>query len=185
MKFQAILYPHTGQWVFQYATDGSNNASVALMSPTANDAISWACNDTSAISAGMAVCAFQKDNKPPELLKDKLYLETTALALGDLAAGAQISGDVVFSIDSDPPRWATTAFVRPSPPAAPRKARLSSCRFSFMACGGTPIAVAMEMSCTELMASWCMCNTPPHRPMYRCGISPIWMNSITARLATC
>jgi len=101
MKFQAILYPHTGQWVFQYATDGSNNASVALMSPTANDAISWACNDTSAISAGMAVCAFQKDNKPPELLKDKLYLETTALALGDLAAGAQISGDVVFSIDSD------------------------------------------------------------------------------------
>ncbi len=101
MKFEAILYPQTGQWVFQYATDGTDNASVALMNPGATDALNWSCNGVGSITAGQAVCAYHKDNKPGALLTDKLYLETPALALGTLPAGAQSNGDVVFSVASD------------------------------------------------------------------------------------
>jgi hypothetical protein len=101
MKFQAILYPATGQWVFQYATDGSTTATVGLLNRRATEALAWSCNEGSRITAESAVCAYPKDHKPGALLSDKLYLETPALALGDLAADDQIAEDLVFSIDKN------------------------------------------------------------------------------------
>ncbi len=101
MQFQAILYPSTGQWVFQYATNGTDNASVGLLNPGATDALTWSCNDAGSIQANTAVCAYHKNNKPGALLTDTLYLETPALALGDLPSGAQSSGEMVFSIDEN------------------------------------------------------------------------------------
>ncbi len=101
MKFQAVLYPATGQWVFQYVTDGTDSASVALLNPGATDALNWSCNAVDRINAQTAVCAYHKDHKPGALLTDKVFLETPALALGNLPAGAQSSGEVTFSIASD------------------------------------------------------------------------------------
>ncbi len=101
MKFQAILYPATGQWVFQYATNGTDNASVGLLNPGATDALNWSCNGVGSITAGQAVCAYYKDNKPGALLTDKLFLETPAVALGNMPAGAQNSTELIFSTAYD------------------------------------------------------------------------------------
>jgi len=101
MKFQVILYPATGQWTFQYASDGTDSATVGLLNPGATDALNWSCNGIGSITAGLAVCAYHKDNKPGALLTDKLFLETPAVALGNLPAGAQSSGDLVFSVAPD------------------------------------------------------------------------------------
>ncbi|WP_154224020.1 trypsin-like serine peptidase [Marinicella rhabdoformis] len=103
VDFQAILYPATGQWTYQYQgqdIDGSNSTT-GIQNAEGNDGISFACNQTGSISQNQAVCIFDKNH--PNLSQDpqSIFIETPALALGKLAANATTSEDLVFSVRPD------------------------------------------------------------------------------------
>ena len=103
VDFQAILYPSTGQWAYQYRgqdIDGSISTT-GIQNAAANDGISFACNQAGSISQNQAVCIFDKDH--PNLSQDPnaIFLETPALALGKLEPNATTNEDIVFSIRPD------------------------------------------------------------------------------------
>ena len=99
-NFEAILYPQTSQWVFQY--DGNDlsavSASVGIQNNNATDGIGFSCNNASKINTQNAVCVIHRDNQVlVNTVPDYVNLETPALALGDMQTGQEKTGFVEFS----------------------------------------------------------------------------------------
>lgn len=102
VNFQAILYPATGQWVYQYQGDiNGGSSSTGLQNADASDGLSFACDQGGSISPSQAVCVFHKDHLNQATQPDAVFLETPALSLGNLSVGQPTSQEVVFSLRSD------------------------------------------------------------------------------------
>lgn len=102
MDIQAILYPATSQWVFQYQGPGINgsSATVGIQNNDADDALTYACNTADSISTEQAVCVFNK-NHPNLSSGSKLDLETPAVHVNNMAVNANKTVQVDFSVNSD------------------------------------------------------------------------------------
>ena len=102
-EFQAILYPATGQMVYQYRTADANNAASALVgigNADFSDALTVGCGDPGAVTAGSSVCLYSPANQPvPDTLARRL--ETPTVALPTLAAGAQTTVNVDVAVPTD------------------------------------------------------------------------------------
>ncbi len=99
--FEAILYPQTSQWVFQYDGYDLNavSASVGIQNNDATDGLGYSCNNASRINTQNAVCVIHRDHQ--ELINtvsDYVNLETPALALGTMQVGQEKTGFVEYSI---------------------------------------------------------------------------------------
>ena len=101
-NFEAILYPSINLWVYQYDGIGINSASssVGLQNDNATDGASFSCNSANSINTQEAVCVYHKNN-PNTSGGDatKLFLETPAIALGDMQVSQRRSDFVTFSVD--------------------------------------------------------------------------------------
>ncbi len=102
MDIQAILYPATSQWVFQYQGPGidGSSATVGIQNNDADDALAYACNTADSISTEQAVCVFNK-NHPNQSSGSELDLETPAVHINNMAVNANKTAQVDFSVDSD------------------------------------------------------------------------------------
>ncbi len=102
VSFQAILYPATGQWVYQYEGDiDGSSSSTGLQNANASDGLSFACDQGGSISPNQAVCVYHKDHPNQAHQPEAVFLETPALSLGNLSVGQPTSQEVVFSLRSD------------------------------------------------------------------------------------
>lgn len=102
-EFQAVLYPATGQAVYQYRTADANNAGAALVgigNATFSDSLQIGCGQTAAVTAGSAVCLYNPGSLPASNTT-AVRLETATRALPALAAGAQTTVNVDLAIPTD------------------------------------------------------------------------------------
>ncbi len=102
-EFQAILYPATGQMVYQYRTADANDAAEALIGigdDDFSDGLTVGCRVEDAVTAGSSVCLYAPSNQP---VSDSvaLRLETPTVALPALAAGAQTTVNVDVAVPTD------------------------------------------------------------------------------------
>lgn len=103
VDFQAILYPATGQWAYQYSgqdIDGSASTT-GIQNAEANDGLTFACNQAGSISQHQAVCVYDKDHPNQSNDAHAIFLETPALNLGTLAGSGSTSEEVIFSVRQD------------------------------------------------------------------------------------
>lgn len=103
VSFQAILYPTTGQWAYQYqgqAIDGATSTT-GIQNAEATDGITFACDQAGSISQDQAVCIFDKNHPNTSLDPQTIFLDTPALSLGKLEPNATTSKDLVFSVRQD------------------------------------------------------------------------------------
>ncbi len=100
---QAILYPATSQWVYQYAGSGFDgaDATIGMQNEAANDGLTFACDTASSINANEAVCTFNKDNQPSAGGNDFVMLESPVISLGGLLVNGSQSRDMNFAISED------------------------------------------------------------------------------------
>ncbi|KAA3640257.1 MAG: hypothetical protein DWP95_08940, partial [Proteobacteria bacterium] len=63
MDIQAILYPHSSQWVFQHRGPGADGASatVGIQNTAATDGLTFACDTANSLSEEQAVCVYHKN----------------------------------------------------------------------------------------------------------------------------
>ncbi len=103
VDFQVILYPETGQWVYQYR--GSDitgaNSTTGIQNADASDGLTFACNKVDSLSESQAVCIFDKDYPDQSVEDNGLFLETPALDLGTLGAGESVSKEVIFAVNPE------------------------------------------------------------------------------------
>ncbi|MCF6317883.1 MAG: hypothetical protein L3J83_01175, partial [Proteobacteria bacterium] len=100
-NFEAILYPETGLWVYQYEGDGISPAStIGLQNNNATDGAHYSCGSSTPINTQQAVCVYH-GNFPESSGGDvsKLYLETPVIAFGDMPVSEQRSDFLTFSVD--------------------------------------------------------------------------------------
>ncbi len=100
---QAILYPATSQWVFQYAGTGfsGQTSTTGMQNAAATDGLTYACNTANSINTTDAVCTFNKNHQPQSSGADFVVLETPVLALGDLAVDQSVHRNLEFAIATD------------------------------------------------------------------------------------
>ncbi len=100
---QAILYPATSQWVYQYSGAGFDGSSstTGMQNTTASDGLSFACDSAGSINTTAAVCTYNKDFQPQSNGADFLALETPVISLGNLAVNASQTRELEFTIATD------------------------------------------------------------------------------------
>lgn len=100
---QAILYPATAQWVYQYA--GSNidgaTSSTGMQNAAASDGLTYACNTANSINSTAAVCTYNKNNIPQYNGAEFVQLKTPVITLGNLAVNQSAGDQLEFAIDED------------------------------------------------------------------------------------
>ncbi len=103
IDFQAILYPATSQWVYQYSGTGLDSASstIGIQNAAANDGLSYACNTANSINTSEAVCVFNKNNQPQAGGTDYVMLETPVVSLGDISVNQSKQTTFTFAIAED------------------------------------------------------------------------------------
>lgn len=103
MDVQAILYPETSQWVFQYAGDNidGSGASVGYQNALASDGLSAACNSEGAVNASAAFCVYNRDFQPATSGSDFMVLESPVISLGDMAVNESQSRTLNFAVTED------------------------------------------------------------------------------------
>lgn len=95
--FQAILYPSTSQWAFQYGDSiNGGSSSTGIQNSNASDGVSYACNQAGSISSAQAVCVYHKDNQPEAA---EVIIDTPTIALGNLNGSTTV--DFEFSVPKD------------------------------------------------------------------------------------
>ncbi len=100
---QAILYPATSQWVYQYGGSGFNGsgASVGMQNEAATDGLNYACNSSNGINTTEAVCLFNRDHKPSSDGAPFVMLESPVISIGDMDVNEAQSGSLDFAIAED------------------------------------------------------------------------------------
>jgi lysyl endopeptidase len=103
LDIQAILYPATSQWVYQYAGTGFANltATTGMQNSQGSDGITYACNTANSVNTNEAVCIFNKNHQPPSSGAGFVKLDTPVLQLGDLQPNQNQTKELIFSIDTD------------------------------------------------------------------------------------
>jgi hypothetical protein len=102
-RFQAILYPETSQWVFQYPDNFVQTAyaSIGMQNHNADDALLVGCNASNIIPAGQSVCLFNKNHNPATDQETFIELVTPVVATGNLTTNQSRQISVEFEVDSD------------------------------------------------------------------------------------
>ncbi|TDR23272.1 trypsin-like peptidase domain-containing protein [Marinicella litoralis] len=100
IDIQAILYPTTSQWVYQYSGTGFDGSSstTGMQNPSATDGLTFACNTASSINNTDAVCTFNKNHLPESDGADFVKLEIPAIPVGNLAANQSGGNILEFSV---------------------------------------------------------------------------------------
>ena len=100
---QAILYPTTSQWVFQYAGTGFDGSfsTTGMQNAAASDGLTFACNSAGSLNDVEAICLFNKDHQVIADNNSWLVVETPVIAVGNLSVGASQSVDVAFAVAED------------------------------------------------------------------------------------
>ncbi len=100
---QAILYPATSQWVYQYGGSGfdGSTSSTGMQNAAASDGFTYACNMADSINTTEAVCTFNKNNIPEFDGTNFVKLATPVIPLGNVAVNQSGSGILEFAIDVD------------------------------------------------------------------------------------
>ncbi len=100
---QAILYPATSQWVYQYAGNGLDGAgaTIGMQNLAADDGLTFACDTANSINVSEAVCVFNKNNQPASSAADFVRLESPVISLGSLLVNGSQSRDLNFAISED------------------------------------------------------------------------------------
>jgi len=103
IDIQAILYPATSQWVFQYAGSGfdGSTSTTGMQNRYASDGLTFACNSPGTINTNDAVCVYNKNNLPKINGVDFVMLETPVVKLGDLKASQSVIKNMNFSVAED------------------------------------------------------------------------------------
>jgi lysyl endopeptidase len=100
---QAIVYPATGQIVYQYRNNlnaaQANTAVVGLMNTT--NAFNYQCNSgpSAGVRAGKAICFYQPGNLPASNDVPAIAFSQSASSLGNVAAGANVQAVAEFGFD--------------------------------------------------------------------------------------
>ena len=100
VDFQAILYPATSQWVFQYDGTGFDGSSstTGMQNASATDGLTYACNTANSINTSTAVCTYNKNHLPSSNGFDFVKLETPIISLGNLSTNQSKTESLQFSI---------------------------------------------------------------------------------------
>ena len=101
---QAILYPATSQWVYQYAGSGLDGAgaTIGMQNTAATDGLTYACDTANSINTTAAVCTFNKNNQPAASgAADFITLESPVISLGDLIANGNENRSMNFAVSED------------------------------------------------------------------------------------
>ena len=103
IDIQAILYPATSQWVYQY--DGFEStgmtSSTGMQNETASDGLTYACNTANTINSTEAVCIYNKNNTPSIDGAAFVKLATPVIPVGDLAVNQINTGMLEFTVAED------------------------------------------------------------------------------------
>lgn len=102
-EFQAVLYPASGQAVYQYRSADADNAGFAVVgigNATFSDFLQIGCAQAGSVTAGSSVCIYNPSNLPASNTT-AVRLETATRALPALAAGAQTTVNVDVAIPAD------------------------------------------------------------------------------------
>lgn len=102
-EFQALLYPSTGQAVYQYRSADASNAGAAVVgiaNATFGDLLQVGCGQAGSVTAGSSVCIYNPSNLPASN-STAVRLETATTALPALAASAQTSVNVDVAVPAD------------------------------------------------------------------------------------
>jgi len=102
--FQTILYDNTNELVFQYPdgnTRNGSNSTTGIQNNNASDGLNVACNTANSIADNSAVCIFNPDAALPSSADQPLTLNTPAVELGSLAAGASTTLNLTIEIGAD------------------------------------------------------------------------------------
>lgn len=102
LDIQAILYPATSQWVYQYGGSGFENltATTGLQNSLGTDGISYACDTANSVNTTEAVCVYNKNHQPPSSGEGFVNLATPVVQLGDLQPNQSQTAELVFTVDS-------------------------------------------------------------------------------------
>ncbi|MGJ8663080.1 MAG: PepSY domain-containing protein [Marinicella sp.] len=100
---QAILYPATSQWVYQYGGSDldSSGATIAIQNAQATDSLTYACNNASGVSGTEAVCIYNKNHRPEANGADFVMLESPTISLGDVGVNETQNQTLSFAVAED------------------------------------------------------------------------------------
>ncbi|MCX7552574.1 hypothetical protein OS175_01685 [Marinicella sp. S1101] len=100
---QAILYPATSQWVYQYGGSDldAGRSTTGMQNASGTDGFSYACNTAGSINTNEAVCVFNKNAQPESASADFVVLETPLLDLGNVAPSQTANATLTFAIGED------------------------------------------------------------------------------------
>ena len=100
---QAILYPATSQWVYQYAGTGFDGSvsTTGMQNSDASDGLSFACNSAGSLNTTEAVCTFNKNNLPANTVADFVQLESPVISLSDMNVNQSRNVTMNFAIAED------------------------------------------------------------------------------------
>ncbi|WP_223787957.1 PKD domain-containing protein [Marinicella meishanensis] len=100
---QAILYPETSQWVFQYAGNNINGggATVGIQNTTGSDGISAACDDGAAVNATVAYCVYNRDFQPAPSGSVFMVIENPVIGLGNMPVTQTQNRSLHFAVTED------------------------------------------------------------------------------------
>ena len=103
IDIQAILYPATSQWVFQYAGTGFDGSfsTTGMQNAAASDGLNFACNSAGSLNDAEAICLFNKNHQAIADDNSWLVVETPVIGVGNLSVGASQAVDVGFAIAED------------------------------------------------------------------------------------
>lgn len=103
IDIQAILYPDTSQWVYQYAGNGfdGSGSTTGMQNEAASNGLTYACDTANSINATEAVCTFHKNHQPISSAAEHVKLESPVISLGDLFVNESESRNLQFAISED------------------------------------------------------------------------------------
>ncbi|MEZ5471010.1 MAG: PKD domain-containing protein [Marinicella sp.] len=103
VDIQAILYPATSQWVYQYSGSGfdSSNSTIGIQNSQGDDGLSFACGAGNQTDISEAVCVYNKNHQPQFEGSQFVKLETPLIELEDLLPHQNKSSFLTFSVSSD------------------------------------------------------------------------------------
>ncbi len=104
IDIQAILYPATSQWVYQYdgaGFDGSTSTT-GMQNEAATDGLTYACNTANSINTTEAVCTFNKNHQTVSSFgPDVVMLETPVIELNTLNVNQSKTVNMEFAVAED------------------------------------------------------------------------------------
>lgn len=100
---QAILYPATSQWVYQYAGTGfdGSESTTGMQNTAASDGLTYACDTANSINTSVAVCTFNKNHQPVAAGAEFVLLENPVISLGDLLVNQSQTRSMDYAIGED------------------------------------------------------------------------------------